>query len=225
MLKLDINMAIKDRDGKVYKLRGPNPLLVQQQEWDKSKINFYNLKGTRNEVVVSDERNPVEAFKDNVIDIGKELKLESKEVHTKTIEPKKFFEEIREVPKERPTVVKMPEPVKLVVDDKMARILKERGVEYHCCPAIGRKSHIDDLYGNGYSTVEYGEKFVFDAVIIDESDLELQFWCVKPVTAQSVIHKKHKQGGERWWRITNVDSKTGGWLARAVTSDSNPDFS
>jgi len=222
-------MAIKDRDGKVYTLRGPNPLMKTQQEWDRSRIQLFNLKGWRNEVIVHDERNPVEAFAANLIDIGKDLNLKQNPApkRAKTIEPKKFIDEIREAPKEKPNVFKIPEPVQptLNVDPKMARILKERGVEYYCAPAIGRRDHTDDLYGSNYSTIEYGEKFVFDAVVIDQSDLELQFWCIRPVTAQSVIYRKIRQGGERWWRIADVESKTGGWLAKAVTSDSNPDFS
>jgi hypothetical protein len=217
-------MAIKDKNGKVFILRGPNPLMKSQQEWDRSRIQLFNMKGWKNEVV-HDSHNPVEAFAANVIDIGEDLKLTPK--RAKIIEPRKFIEEIREAPKEKPNVFKIPEIVQptLNVDPKMARILKERGAEYYCAPAIGRKDHTDDLYGSSYSTIEYGEKFIFDAVVIDQSDLELQIWCIRPVTSHSVIYKKIRQGGERWWRIVNVESKTGGWLAKAVTSDSNPDFS
>jgi hypothetical protein len=221
-------MAIKDKDGKVYKLRGPNPLLKSQQEWDNTKIKLFNMN-SRQEEVVEDIRNPIEKFNANVVDIGEDLKLKKKN-RAKVVEPSKFMDEIREMPKEEtPTVFKMPEPVVtqtvLNVDPKMARILKERGAEYYCAPAIGRKNFTDDFYGSTYDVIEYGDKFIFDAVVIDQSDLELQFWCVKPVTAQSIIYKKVKQGGERWWRIKDVESKTGGWLAKAIISDSNPDFS
>jgi len=220
-------MAIYNSNGKIYTLRGPNQLLKTQQEWDLSKIQLINM-GWRSEVIVHDLRNPVEAFNASIIDIGEDLKLkQTPPKRAKTIEPKKFIEEIRQAPKEKTNVLKIPEAQQttLNVDPKMARILKERGAEYYCAPAIGRKDHTDDLYGSSYSTVEYGEKFLFDAVIIDQSDLELQFWCVRLITPQSVIYKKVRQGGERWWRVTDIEPKTGGWLAKAVTSDSNPDFS
>lgn len=204
--------------------------MKSQQEWDKSRIKLFNMK-VRHEEIVTDLRNPVEAFNANVVDIGQDLKLKVKEKRAKTIEPRKFIEEIREMPKEEPAqVFKIPEPEPepeipvLNVDPKMARILKERGVEYYCAPAIGRKTFTDDFYGSTYDTIEYGEKYLFDAVVIDQSDLELQFWCVKPVTSHSVVYRKIKQGGERWWRIKDVEPKTGGWLAKAITSDSNPDF-
>ena len=56
-------MAIKDKDGKGYTLRGPNPLMKAQQEWDKTKIRLFNMRGGRHEEVITDLRNPVEAFK------------------------------------------------------------------------------------------------------------------------------------------------------------------
>jgi len=220
-------MAIYNSNGKIYTLRGPNPLMKTQQEWDRSKIQLINM-GRKSEVIVHDARNPVEEFNASVVDIGEDLKLkQTPPKRAKTIDPKKFIEEIRQAPKEKPNVFKIPEAQQptLNVDPKMSRILKERGAEYYCAPAIGRKDHTDDLYGNSYSTVEYGEKFLFDALIIDQSDLELQFWCVRLITPQSVIYKKVRQGGERWWRVADIEAKTGGWLAKAVTSDSNPDFS
>lgn len=217
-------MAIKDRDGKVYTLRGPNPLMRKQQEWDRTKVHLFNMN-FRNEVVVADERNPVEELKAKTIDIAQELNLTPKvEKRAKVIEPKKFIEEIRSVPKEKPTVVSMPEPTPVItVDPKMARVLKDRGVAYYCAPAVGRRTHSDDLYGTSYGVVEYGDKFIFDAIIIDQSDFELQFWCVKPVTAESVVYRKDR--GERWWRIKDVQPKTGGYIVKAIFSESNPDFS
>lgn len=217
-------MAIKDRDGKVYKLRGPNPLLKTQQEWDRSRIQLHNMGHWTSEVV-TDERNPVEEMNANIINIGEELKLTPNPDRTKTIDPRSFIEQIQQAePKPVPQAKEKPVPV-LNVDNKTARLLKERGVTYFCAPAVGKRTHTDDLYGTSYDVIEYGPKFLFDAIIIDQSDLELQFWCVKSITSGSVIYKKDQQGGERWWRVRDVEAKTGGWLALALTSDSNPDFS
>jgi hypothetical protein len=92
---------------------------------------------------------------------------------------------------------------------------------------VGKKTHTDGFYGDSYDTPVYGEQYVFDAVIIEESDFQLQFWCVRAITVGSIIHRKskEKEGGERWWRIDQVESKTGGFLAIANISDLNPDFS
>lgn len=228
-LRWGIGMAIKDRDGKVYVLRGPNPLLNEQQEWDKSRVRFFNI-GVRVREVINDARNPVEAFNENVIDIGKELNLKKSEPEprAKIVPAKKFIEEIQSEPVIEKQITPVeeikPEPIVLNVDQKTARLLKERGVEYYCAPALGRQIHRDDFYDNSYSTINYGEKFVFDAIIVDESDFELQFWCIKPITVDSIVYRKIQKGGERWWRIKESEPKSGGYLLRAITSDSNPDF-
>ena len=37
-------MAITDKDGKVYKLQGPNPLMKDQDKWDMNDIVLHNFK-------------------------------------------------------------------------------------------------------------------------------------------------------------------------------------
>jgi hypothetical protein len=66
---------------------------------------------------------------------------------------------------------------------------------------------------------------MFDAVIVDQSDLQLQLWCVKDISKDSIIYRKLNQGGERWWRIQHTEPKTGGYLCVCGISDLNPDFS
>jgi len=222
-------MAIKNKEGKVYKLRGPNPIMKDQNKWDIDKLKFENMGW--NSEIVTDERNPIQKFKTdfNVVDIGEELGLvEAPEASTAVVKPQEFIKEVQEEP------VAVPEPVEakpeedqvvLNVDPQLAKIIKERGVEYYCAPVIGKKEHVDDLYDNSYFTVQYGTKFVFDAVVVEESDLELQFWCVRPVTVDSIVFRKVKMKGQRWWRIVDIEPKTGGYLCRAITSDTNPDFS
>jgi hypothetical protein len=226
-------MAIKSKDGKVYKLRGPNPMMKDQKKWDMDKLKFINM-GWSNEVVV-DERNPIQKFKTdfNVVDIGEELGLvPNEEANTAVLKPQEFIQEIQEPPVVEEPVVEEPvieepkeESVVLNVDPHLAKMIKERGVEYYCAPVMGRKQHTDDLYDNSYYTMQYGDKFVFDAIVIEESDLQLQFWCVRSVSVDSIVFRKIKTKGQRWWRVKDIEPKTGGFLCRAITSDTNPDFS
>lgn len=232
-------MAVKNKDGSVYKLRGPNPLMKDQADWDKKKMKLINMGWE--EEVVADARNPVKKFETdyNVIKMTEELGLiPNIDANATAVVPtKEFIEEIQKIQEDPvitepiPVIPQMPDPPEekkqpvLNVDVRLARILRERGVEYYCAPAIGKKVHMDDLYGNTYETVQYGDKYIFDAVVIDQSDLQLQFWCVRPITEKSIIYRKVEEGGERWWRVKSVESKTGGYLAIANTSDSNPDFS
>lgn len=229
-------MTIYDSSGKVYKLTGVNPIMRDQADWDKKKMQLINMKSWKSEIV-EDERNPVEKFKTdfNVVSIGDELGLfEGPEPpQTEVIKAKDFIDDINQTvevvePEPEPLVeepIVSKEPVVLDLDARAARLIKERGAEYYCAPAIGVKEHRDDFYGSSYKTIQYGDKFIFDAVLIDQSDLQLQFWCVRKLEVNSVVYRKLRQGGERWWRITAVEPKTGGYLATASISDSNPDFS
>lgn len=230
-------MAIKDKDGSVYKLRGPNPLMKSQEDWDKKDLKLINMKQWKSETI-KDENNPIEKFKENfnVVELGEKLDLFKGPENPKTtvIGGSDFIDDINseidiEQPLEKIEEVEVEievaeEQVNLHIDENMARLIKTRGAEFYCAPSIGVKEHVDDLYGDSYTTIKYGDAFLFDAVLIDESDFQLQFWCVKNIKTKSIIYKKKRQGGERWWRVSESENKTGGFLVSCVISDSNPDF-
>lgn len=216
-------MAIKDKDGNVYKLRGPNPLVKDRSDWDKSKMKLINMGDWKSETI-EDPKSSTREAQENTIDIAEELGLFDGPEEPKVIPANSFIQELVQ-PEQKIEPKPEPKPeVTINVDKQLARVLKERGVEYYCAPVIGQNSYVDDLYGETYSTSKYGDKFLFDAIVIAQSDLQLQFWCVKPITKDSIVYRKHQQGGERWWRITGSEIKTGGHICLAVISDVNPDF-
>lgn len=228
-------MAIKDKNGNVYRLRGPNPVMEDQDKWDSSKMKLINLSWS--DEVVEDENNPIEKFEENLVKIDKALGLTpNKEANkSKVLNAKEFIQEIREAQEildvevkiEKPIEALVEEPIKEVekVDPKISRIIKEKGVEYYCAPVIGEKTHVDEFYGTNHKTMKYGDQFIFNAVLIDQSDLELQFWSMNKISTNSIVYRKIREGGERWWRVKNTQEKTGGYLITSVISDLNPDFS
>ena len=222
-------MAIKNKDGSTYTLRGPNPLMSEQADWDKTKIKLINLSWKSE--IIEDQRNPIKEIKKNVVNLPEELGFKSKPV-SKIVPTKDFISEITapvQPPKEIPQVATPqvePETTVIIdVDPKLARVLKERGAEYFCSPVIGTKTHTDEFYLNSYEVPIYGDEFVFDAIMIDQSDLQLQIWSVKYIPKGSIIYKKVKDGGERWWRVSQIEPKTGGFISLSVISDMNPEFS
>ena len=234
-------MAIRDKDGKVYKLRGPNPLMNDQNlDWDKSKLVLYNFSW--NSECVKDPLSPEARFlkEHPKTDIGEELGLRP---NAEWIPPFEFVNELKatrptavveEIPEEFPAVEEpevqvplpkdeMPEaPKEFNVSSQVARIFHERGMEFHCAP-VYQVAMKDDLYGTEYKMNRYGNKFVFDGVIVEENDLELVYWCVKEMTKGSVIMPKARES--RWWRVEEIEPRTGGFLVKALPSDVNPDFS
>lgn len=223
-------MAIKNKDGSVYKLRGPNPLMKNQSQWDHGKVILHNL-GPKTETVV-DENNPLRKQQENVIDIGRELNLKPNPPVTKVVPAQDFLEDltnepvVAQEPPPPPPSSPPPQPITRSQHDGLTRLLKERGVEYHCAPVVDEKVHEDDFYGSSYTLPVYGEAFVFEAIVIDQSDLELQFWCVAPLSRNSIVYQRAK-GGEwdrRWWKIDRLEEKSGGHLVSCVVSDINPSF-
>src|SRR4051812_41372027 len=109
-------MTIKNRDGSVFKLRGPNPIMAQQSEWDRSKMRVLNLAW--NSEVVEDKRNPIREMKKQVIDVAEVIGFEEPikpEPKPKVVPAKNFIKEITSAI----------EPVVIEADSKMERLLSE----------------------------------------------------------------------------------------------------
>lgn len=209
-------MPIIDKSGKVFKLRGPNPLMNDQNvNWDKSKLILYNFSW--NSECVQDPTSSESKFKKEnpKIDIAEELDLKS---NSEWIPPFEFINELKDSKPE----IKEEVTKEINVNSQVARIFHERGMEFHCSPIYSVPMK-DDLYGTEYMMNRYGDKFIFDGVIIEENDLELVYWCVKNMTVGSIVMPKARES--RWWRVDQVEEKTGGFLVKAFPSDVNPDFS
>lgn len=205
-------MAIKSRDGSVYKLRGPNPLMESQADWDKSKMKLINM-GRHNSEVHQDK-------KPNVVVLPVIPKATP-------IPARNFLAEAAESEPAKPEPKPEPPPVtrQEELPEDIKRLFDAKGEKYFCAPAIGTKTHLDSLYGDTYQTIQYGDKYLFDALILDQTDLSLSLWCVRQITVNSIVYRKVQGGGERWWRVRSVEPKTGGYVVVSMPSDSNPDFS
>jgi hypothetical protein len=224
-------MAIRDKDGNIYKLRGPNPKMRDQSQWAKDRIVYINMDFGKTTEIVSDERNPIEKFKTNynVLDVGEELNLVPNE---------EFDSNVAVIPREQNTDPPPPidameqetpverDPNQQVnitgVDEKMKRALQRNMIEFRCAPAI-RKEYTDALYGETKIKTTYGNKFVFDGIIIAQNTFEIQFFSFKPITFGSIVFPVNQD--KQWWRIEDVTPRTGGYVCKGMVSDVNPDFS
>lgn len=211
-------MVIKNKDGTVYKLQEPNPL-TKDQEWDllESDLVFHNFDWA-SETIESDPPasstlNSDFNVSDKVVSDFPEIKLEP--------EPKVVLEEPE-------VVLKDPEPLPKPETEKTRAKLKNV-VLMHCSPAEIRERE-DELYGDTYKSIQYGEKFTFEAVVVERSDLFMRFWTNIKLSEGSVVFpSKYRDGvkfGEhRWWRVSQLVEKSNGYLTQAVVSDYHPDFS
>jgi len=210
-------MAILTKEGKVYILEGPNPLVEKQVSWDKSKLVFHNFHW------------------DEILHKGRAERKEKKadpEPPTKPIPTN-----------QAPPPAAEPAAPETKNDDRREFDLPfiKYKVLCHCLPAKVEK-RADALYGETWTRVNYDTKFVFPCVMMSSTDLSIEFWTSDPkqqISDKSVVYpftyEVYNQQTEsydrvpyddyRWWRVNSKESKEGGWLFTAVPSDLQPDFS
>jgi hypothetical protein len=218
-------MTIFNKDGKVYVLREPNPLVKTQENWDKKALVFHNFEWDDIKF-----KNAAPAF-----------------------DPKKPKEEKKESEKQvRPEPVKKQEPIiqeeteeKEQTQESQDRIFDLPHLKYkvlsYCLPARIEKRK-DSLYGEEWTRVKYDQKIIFPCIIIDSSDFSFEFWTSDPeqkITEKSIIYPfsyevhntstnsydKVPYDEYRWWKVSEKEQKEGGWLFRSIPSDTQPDFS
>ncbi len=117
-----------------------------------------------------------------------------------------------------------PEPSKNILDNDATVIV-------HCHPAIVKKHH-DELYDQTRYTTQYGQKFDFDALIIDMSDLEIRLFSKSEVSIGSILYpSKYKTNDEnlmmyRWWRVAVIEPfQDQGYILLGKITEKQRDFS
>lgn len=228
-------MTILDKEGKVYTLVGPNPLVEKQTTWDPSKLVFHNFEW--NEIRTSGEQRRRKQTAEPKENAPEERREENPilEAPQKTAPEKPIVEEPKEDARQE----------KVLEEQNDGREFDLPYIKYkvlsYCLPANVQKKS-DSLYGESWSTLKYGNKFVFPCVMISSTDLSIEFWTSDPkkqITEKSIIYpfsyEVHNQSTDnydrvpydeyRWWKVSSKERKEEGWLFAAVPSDVQPDFS
>ena len=95
----------------------------------------------------------------------------------------------------------------------------EEMVEIWCLPCESYKIVTDTLYDNSYTKVNYGEKFLFKAQILQLEDLYIQLFTNRDIKEGSILFPRTK--GKRWWKVIDVNKN----IVNAMISDYQPSFS
>lgn len=220
-------MAIRKKDGNLYVLEGPNPIVDQQVAWDPDGLVFHNFSWDDINFVNERQKPKKRRTQEEVV------------AHTPAVPSKSEVPKKTEPPEE-------PQP------EKNEQTKLEDGREFdlpyikykvlcYCLPAT-IKTHVDKLYGESWQRIIYGKKFIFPCVMMESNDITLQFWTSDPrnqVLEQSIVYpftyEVHNKGTDsydrvpydeyRWWKVSSRESKEGGWLVSCVPSQDQPDFS
>lgn len=220
-------MALKNKDGTVYKLRGPNPLMKDQKTWEEFRV--HNMKWGSEILPDASEIHAIKTdfqVRNNFIDELDQAAAEvGKESDIKVVESPTISE---------PRVVLEPKSEITVVENKIVEAPRPENIEHstipkvfiHCLPAFLDKK-IDDVYGDTVETLKYKSPFSFEGIILDQSDLTFKFWTesndmTNQILQGSVLYPKTLQ--KRWWKVQERMEKTGGWIVTAHPSDYQPHF-
>lgn len=227
-------MTIFNKDGKVYILKGPNPLVEKQVSWDPSKLIFHNFDW--NEVKIKNNSSSVPKIKTD-IDV-KEKKIPNPEPSIPIVTSPTIDKKEEEADDQTQTQPKPPSEPEKSFD---LPYIKYKVLSY-CLPA--KVEHrVDKLYGESWGRIKYDNKIIFPLVMINSTDFAIEFWTSDPkeqITNNSIIYpfsyEVHNQETNnydrvpfdeyRWWKVTEKEKKQeGGWLFKAIPSEIQPDFS
>lgn len=195
-------MAIKNNDGTTFRLSHPNPNMSEQALWDESdKLIIHNKCGTK---VVFDK---------NIRPLTMPLLEEEPEVN-----PKKTTYAVPVVDSinKKEDEYELPEEVQ----EELAR----SKIEVWCLPAYIEEK-VDPLYGETYSRVKYKKKFMFEAILQEQSDFHIFMWTTTgEVTEGSILYPRTYD--KRWWRVAAIgkDEAKGLYFIKGSITDYQPNF-
>jgi len=225
-------MVLKNKDGSVYILHGPNPLVKEQDVWDRKELIFHNFKW--DEIIYSKTIQKTTPNKDKI-----KQKPQEHVEKVQPIIPKKDTSPVESKEKEIEEI----ETIEDVDQEKPAfemPLIRHKVLAY-CLPAKTKK-YSDNFYGEFYTKTKFGKKFIFPFVMIESRDLFIQFWTSDPnkqIEEKSIVYpfsyEIYNSASEtydrvpydeyRWWEISKKEFKDGGWLFEAIPSSNQPDFS
>jgi len=197
-------MTLLDKNGKPYKLfSAPNPLVKDQVFLPKDKLLFHNMK-----------------FKPEIVNLKEEKLVKKEEIVNKLpeiIEQQSIIEEIKFEQKELPNNS----------DDQLndKEIPEEEIIITYCHPLLTKEIN-DNLYGDIKLKSYFGDKFVFEAYIVESNDLEICLYTKKQgITINSILYpSKYKNGNPlkmlRWWKVKTIKQQDDEFLIFAeITSE------
>lgn len=205
-------MTLKNKDGSVYRLAGPNPVMKTQEIWEGYKVHNMQWDGETAKDV--NQVTPLTSdfdVRDTFLSALDKAKADIKVSESKTDDTQS---QIERKPVIQPDLKR--EELRASTDDGIEKTF------IHCLPAVLR-TRKDSLYGDSYTTVQYGKPTSFEGVILNQQDLFIEIWTdTDQINTGSVLFPK--QGYKRWWRVQDKEQKGGGWVLSATPSDHQPSF-
>ena len=187
-------MTLKNKDGTVYRIDGPNPFMKKQELW--SDCIKHNLEW-KDEIVFD--------FLKQKLNMPVQESAES------------FLEEIEQKSQEKQEITPVVENSTIPKKEKR----EFDSIESFCLP-VDIIENKDDLYGEVKQKVIYGEVFTIEIVVLEQADLTFRFWTTHKINKGSILYPKNKD--KRWWKISEVSDAPKGFMYLGLPSPFTPSF-
>ena len=211
-------MTIRNKDGSVFKLQGPNSIAKDQNNWSDEKLVLHNMNWKV--VEIEDEIDEIEEMVDEIDEIEEaveEIEEAVEEIEDEVVEEAEVIKEVSEPIKkqEKPKIEQKPKP-KL-----------KNTVDVWCLPAV---------YEEG--KIKYLNKVMFEAIIVTNTGLQMVYWTNIEFSKKGSIIFPYKNsegrtyGEFKWWKVCKVIGpdedkrlvESGGFLYACVPSEITPNF-
>jgi hypothetical protein len=222
-------MAIKNKDGSIYEVRKPNPLMKNQDTWQDFKTHNMKIDGSIVEKL--QKKYPI----DNKIQIGttqivstKNDKVEVIKIDIEGVPQPTEFPLPTLPPPEFPKIIK-----KINTDDIEAKNIQRpdkinpkiahmpRNIVN--CLLAKIETKYDSLYEDKGVKIRYSKEIAFEAIILEENDIEFNFWThLDYITRKSVVYPMNRD--KRWWKIEEIIKAPQGYFCSCTPSDLQPNF-
>jgi hypothetical protein len=222
-------MVIKNKDGSIYKVRGPNPIMVAQDLWNDFELHNMEFpddfisqnagkKAAKPKINLGQTFTPQENEPKSVVNISSvPVKKEPEKKEEISIFQKENTPIIEPPPKE----IEKSEPIEkpTSVNEKLLKYPKT----VLCCLPTDVKEKRDALYGEVSTKITYGKKFTFEAILIEESDMHLLFWThLDKIKRFAIFYPKNQE--KRWWQADAIKQAPEGFIVKCIPSMHHPNF-
>lgn len=216
-------MPIRNHDGTVFQLKKPNPLLrTQDITGDEHIVHNFSVQEvlvkytkkkkplTPNGAVVSTPTLPPTLEEQPQTPIVPDLKS--------TPPPVAEYEDAFKN-SEQKTMPKIEEKEDDYIEEDDETDVQDV-VSCWCLPGEYRQ-HIDNLYGETRRNLVWGDKFIFEGVILQGTEMMFVIWTQIKINPPSIIYIRSQR---RWWRVTEVNPHDNGFAMSCLPSETRPSF-
>lgn len=222
-------MALYNKDGTLYRLQGPNPIMKTQVMW--TNFVLHNMKWDAEK---AEDLNPIvpsqptikvsESFISELEVVQPEIKVVESVSDLPTTEHKPQEIKVTETKSETATIEVEPQPqTQKSEPPKVSRQEDEiEKIFIHVLPAT-IKTKKDHLYGDSYQTIQYLKPTSFEGVILEHNDIFFRVWTdTNQFQEGSILYPKMQI--KRWWRVQEIINQAGGYTLLCMPSDYQPSF-